>query len=402
MLDERENWGIDPLEFLSNVNTSFKNHKKVDGRTKKVLFHAWMNGNWNKRYVDNSMFSNNEKKESKYENPPDTATDAFFKADDIRDIKEMNGQGQSKRKDDNWDNKQRNKKVCKTKKFEAIKYSLGPNEEYIASTVQSGRYRHLPCRVCKLWDDWEVDRYGNANLVIMEYLVNISKRRALWSLNKDILKINDSDYQYAVSIKEDTAYTCLHSPKTTKETSSIRRTLLLVAMAAIAEAGIITTTTFEDNPIRKQTGEDCAVQMVKQEMLSHCRMYITSSQGYQSPRAFMNPAEEHMKLCCKQLENMGEMCMCEGIKMMMNMQGWTQQQQMGQMILPPLNLTSSNFSNPNSKKGIMLHLHSLVTSLNQPTPEDNLLLECPFTSQEIKDAVRDYGKKSTHSGWIHL
>ncbi|GJV10772.1 hypothetical protein Tco_1352313 [Tanacetum coccineum] len=38
-------------------------------------------------------------------------------------------------------------------------------------------------------DDWEVDRYGNANLVIMEYLVNISKRRAFWSLNEDILKI---------------------------------------------------------------------------------------------------------------------------------------------------------------------------------------------------------------------
>ncbi|GJU95887.1 reverse transcriptase domain-containing protein [Tanacetum coccineum] len=32
-----------------------------------------------------------------------------------------------------------------------------------------------------------------------------------------------SDYQYVVSIKEDTAYPYLHSPKTTKETSSIRR-----------------------------------------------------------------------------------------------------------------------------------------------------------------------------------
>ncbi|GKA85112.1 hypothetical protein Tco_0806766 [Tanacetum coccineum] len=32
-----------------------------------------------------------------------------------------------------------------------------------------------------------------------------------------------SDYQYVVSIKEDTAYPCLHSPKTTKETCSIRR-----------------------------------------------------------------------------------------------------------------------------------------------------------------------------------
>ncbi|GKE42735.1 hypothetical protein Tco_1470019, partial [Tanacetum coccineum] len=58
---------------------------------------------------------------------------------------------------------------------------------------------------------------------ITEYLVNISKRRAFWSLNEDILKINDSDYQYAVSIKEDTVYPCMHSPKTTKETSLIRR-----------------------------------------------------------------------------------------------------------------------------------------------------------------------------------
>ncbi|GJW52736.1 hypothetical protein Tco_0096821 [Tanacetum coccineum] len=51
------------------------------------------------------------------------------------------------------------------------------------------------------------------NKVIMEYLVNISKRRAFLCLNEDILKINDSDYQYAVSIKEDMAYPFLHSPK---------------------------------------------------------------------------------------------------------------------------------------------------------------------------------------------
>ncbi|GJY62462.1 hypothetical protein Tco_0463119 [Tanacetum coccineum] len=57
----------------------------------------------------------------------------------------------------------------------------------------------------------------------MEYLVNIRKRPAFWRLNKDILKINDSDNQYAISIKEDTAYPCLYSLKTTKETSSIRR-----------------------------------------------------------------------------------------------------------------------------------------------------------------------------------
>nr|GEV58834.1 RNA-directed DNA polymerase, eukaryota [Tanacetum cinerariifolium] len=59
--------------------------------------------------------------------------------------------------------------------------------------------------------------------VIIKWLVNISKRRAFWSLNKDILKIDDSDYQYAVSIKEDMTHLCLHSPKSTKERSSIHR-----------------------------------------------------------------------------------------------------------------------------------------------------------------------------------
>ncbi|GKA45597.1 hypothetical protein Tco_0738393 [Tanacetum coccineum] len=62
MLDEGENWGINPLEFLSNVNTSFKNHKKVDGRTQK---------------------------ESKYKNKPNTATDSFFKAYEARDIEKQ-------------------------------------------------------------------------------------------------------------------------------------------------------------------------------------------------------------------------------------------------------------------------------------------------------------------------
>ncbi|GJW86311.1 hypothetical protein Tco_0161651 [Tanacetum coccineum] len=35
MLDEGDNWGIDPLEFISRVNSSFESHMKVDGRTKK-------------------------------------------------------------------------------------------------------------------------------------------------------------------------------------------------------------------------------------------------------------------------------------------------------------------------------------------------------------------------------
>ncbi|GKC44036.1 hypothetical protein Tco_1061758, partial [Tanacetum coccineum] len=132
ILNEGENWGIDPLESLSNITTSFKNHKKVDGRTQKVIFHSRMNGNWNKRYVDNSIPSNNELKESKYENPPNTATDSFFKAYEARDIEK---QCQTKRKYSNTSNsinEQPNKRRCKAEKFEAIQYSLGPNEEYIA------------------------------------------------------------------------------------------------------------------------------------------------------------------------------------------------------------------------------------------------------------------------------
>ncbi|GJU64530.1 hypothetical protein Tco_1246365, partial [Tanacetum coccineum] len=128
MLDEGEKWGIDPLEFLSNVNTAFKNHKKFDGRTQKVIFHSWMNGNWNKRYVDNNTSSNNEWKESKSQNPSNTAIDSFFKAYDVRNIEKENEQGQTKRKDNNNDDKQPNKRRCKAEKFEAIQYSMGPNE----------------------------------------------------------------------------------------------------------------------------------------------------------------------------------------------------------------------------------------------------------------------------------
>ncbi|GKG57985.1 hypothetical protein Tco_0589596, partial [Tanacetum coccineum] len=43
-----------------------------------------------------------------------------------------NGQGKMKRKDNDKDDKKPHKKICKTEKFEAIKYSLGPNEEYLA------------------------------------------------------------------------------------------------------------------------------------------------------------------------------------------------------------------------------------------------------------------------------
>ncbi|GJV30787.1 hypothetical protein Tco_1391187 [Tanacetum coccineum] len=110
MLDEGDTWGIDPLEFISRVNL---NHIRVDGRTKK---------------------------EYDYGNPPDTTTDSFFKPYsktlEKNDVEKEDEQRQAKRKDNKNDfeinNKEPNKRVCKAKKFKAIKYSLGPNEEYIA------------------------------------------------------------------------------------------------------------------------------------------------------------------------------------------------------------------------------------------------------------------------------
>ncbi|GKD33765.1 hypothetical protein Tco_1249274 [Tanacetum coccineum] len=91
-----------------------------------------MNGNWNKSYVNNSISSSNEFKESKYENPSNTATDSFFKAYEVRDIEK---QSQTKHKYSNTSNSIKelpNRRRCKAEKFEAIQYSLGPNEEYIA------------------------------------------------------------------------------------------------------------------------------------------------------------------------------------------------------------------------------------------------------------------------------
>ncbi|GJZ89902.1 hypothetical protein Tco_0661829, partial [Tanacetum coccineum] len=91
MLDGGDNWGIDPLKFLSRVNSSFDKHMKIDGRTKKVLFHAWMNGNWNKRRIDNNILSSKN-----------TTSDSFFipnlKTHEKSSTEKEEEQSQTKRK----------------------------------------------------------------------------------------------------------------------------------------------------------------------------------------------------------------------------------------------------------------------------------------------------------------
>ncbi|GKA34232.1 hypothetical protein Tco_0720661 [Tanacetum coccineum] len=90
--------------------------------------------NWGLIHLNSyqTILSNNELEESKYENQSNTATDSFFKAYEVRDTEK---QSQTKRKycnTSNSINEQPNKRRCKVEKFEAIQYSLGPNEEYIA------------------------------------------------------------------------------------------------------------------------------------------------------------------------------------------------------------------------------------------------------------------------------
>ncbi|GJU26227.1 hypothetical protein Tco_1164848 [Tanacetum coccineum] len=167
MLDEGDNWGIYPLEFISRVNSSFENHMKVDGRTKKVLFHSWMNGSWNKRRMDNNILSNKEWKESDYGNPLNITTDSFFKAHGERKIKEGNELRKMKRKGDNRNDEQPIKRVCKAEKFEAIKYSLGPNEEYIA------------VRRCE-YNTWE----RNEESMSQTYQENFQKKDNGWKVTR--------------------------------------------------------------------------------------------------------------------------------------------------------------------------------------------------------------------------
>ncbi|KAI3514487.1 hypothetical protein L1887_12927 [Cichorium endivia] len=118
--------------------------------------------------------------------------------------------------------------------------------------------------------------------------------------------------------------------------------LLLVAMAeATTETIFTTSTTFEENPTGRRTGMSCSQQMAEQQMLNHCMMYLDTATGMSSRGRMSEPTpEQHLELCCMQLTNIDEWCRCDAIKMMMNQQGWTQQQ-MGQMMGMATNLPNT-------------------------------------------------------------
>ncbi|GJU20394.1 hypothetical protein Tco_1153736 [Tanacetum coccineum] len=90
--------------------------------------------------------------------------------------------------------------VCQIKRYKMIKYSFNDEEEYVV--VKEDEYDDLTIisnEACRAYQEifWMLEegwkdlgsKEISTNIVITEYLVNISKRRAFWSLNEDILKI---------------------------------------------------------------------------------------------------------------------------------------------------------------------------------------------------------------------
>ncbi|GKA50718.1 hypothetical protein Tco_0743791 [Tanacetum coccineum] len=72
-----------------------------------------------------------------------------------------------KRKEDNKNVEQPNKRVCKSERFEAIKYSLGPNEEYIVkkgNIILGERNEDRPR--CK-----EIEKVGEVSINLESYCV---------------------------------------------------------------------------------------------------------------------------------------------------------------------------------------------------------------------------------------
>ncbi|GJT96424.1 hypothetical protein Tco_1091942 [Tanacetum coccineum] len=110
--------------------------------------------------------------------------------------------------------------VCNIRKYMMIKYSFNDDEEYVA--VKEDEYDDLIMTrrdACQAYQEifWIM---GEGWMVVCE---SLAKGEHSGAQMKDILKINCLKDNTAISIKEDTAYPCLHSPKTTKETRSILR-----------------------------------------------------------------------------------------------------------------------------------------------------------------------------------
>ncbi|GJZ78246.1 hypothetical protein Tco_0642918 [Tanacetum coccineum] len=112
MLDEGDNWGIDTLEFISRVNSSFDKHMKVGGRTKKwtIKLRHPKRETWTIKWDGGSNT---------------TTTDSFFKpymkASEKNDTEKDDEQSQTKRKCDNTSNSINEQPNKRMRKEESLK-----------------------------------------------------------------------------------------------------------------------------------------------------------------------------------------------------------------------------------------------------------------------------------------
>ncbi|GJS63174.1 hypothetical protein Tco_0677738 [Tanacetum coccineum] len=64
MLNDDDNDERDYHEFISQVNSKFKNYRREDDGTKKALLNSWINESWHKELIDDIVSSDEEWEES--------------------------------------------------------------------------------------------------------------------------------------------------------------------------------------------------------------------------------------------------------------------------------------------------------------------------------------------------
>ncbi|GJV21339.1 hypothetical protein Tco_1370359 [Tanacetum coccineum] len=135
---EDDEKGHDPLEFITWANSKFKDHKKVDETTKRALLNTWIEVGNEERLMNDVVSSDEEWEEHEYGDPPNIVADSskpyldtHHKRDGSNNAK-WNENTSELGKAPHPNKVSDSGRTCKTEKFEVIKYSLGPNEEYIA------------------------------------------------------------------------------------------------------------------------------------------------------------------------------------------------------------------------------------------------------------------------------
>ncbi|GJU99532.1 hypothetical protein Tco_1328803 [Tanacetum coccineum] len=151
--------GLYYLEFMNWLSSKFRKHKKMNVVTKNALWDFWLKCGDDEELEDDIESSESELEESDYESHHNSTTDSFFKpyldAQEKRDICAIEKRHAHNQKDHDCDigkfydisvrngtplddkkGELINARVCMAEKFEVMKYSLRPNEEYIAISTR--------------------------------------------------------------------------------------------------------------------------------------------------------------------------------------------------------------------------------------------------------------------------